>query len=202
MENLERNLAWKIARVISDIFVPPTFVLFSFTLLAFELEKTSGMKIWVIVIGFVFGFLLPILFFLMLRKRNLVVNRDATIKEERTLPYSIGIILSMIAAATLYYSGASALAIALWLAYVGNTAILILINKFWKISAHAIGAATPVALLYYLYGASGLWLLILVLIIAWARLKLKVHTPMQVTAGTLYGIVLTYLQLLVYVRWF
>jgi membrane-associated phospholipid phosphatase len=195
MSKQKKTKSYIFARIISDIFVPPTFVLFSFIYIGLTVEKTSSDTLWVIIIGVLFGFLLPIIIFLILRKHNFVANRDATIKEERTLPYLIGIFLAMIAALVLYYIGTSAIAVALWLAYIGNSALLILINKFWKISAHAIGSSTPVGLLFFLHGNSALWLFIIVGIIALSRLKLKVHTPAQVAAGAIYGFALTYLQL-------
>ncbi len=197
-----KSITWKSARLISDIFVPPTFVLFAFILLGIEFENNLTLKWLVILTGFVFGFLLPIVIFLFMRRHDLVANRDATIKEERTLPYVVGILLSLFAAGICYYSGASHISVALWLAYSGNTLLLILINKFWKISAHAIGSAAPLGLLFYLYGTPGLWLFVLVLIIGWARLKLRVHTPMQVAVGIVYGFTFTYLQLLYYVPLF
>ncbi len=198
----EKSFTWKTARVISDIFVPPTFVLFAFILIGIKFENSLTLKWVVILSGFVFGFLLPIVIFLFMRKHNLVANRDATIKEERTLPYIVGILLSLFAAGICYYAGASNISVALWLAYSGNTLLLILINKFWKISAHAIGSASPAGLLFYIYGNPGLWLFVLVFIIAWSRLKLRVHTPLQVTAGIVYGFGLTYLQLVYYVTLF
>ena len=183
----KKNTLWKIARVISDIFVPPTFVLFSFILLGAEFEENPGLTWLVILNGFVFGFVLPIIFFLFMRKHNLVVNRDATIKEERTLPYFVGIILSLFGAGVCYYAGASDITTALWLAYAGNTLLLILINKFWKISAHAMGTGIPLGISLALGSGFSYFFLAALVIVFWARLTLKVHTPAQLIGGALLG---------------
>lgn len=185
----------KLARIISDIFVPPTFTLIAFIILAFQFETEEYLKLWVALSGAVFGFVLPVIFFIYLRKKGRVVNNDATVKEERTFPYFIGVVLCLTAFALLYFIGSNSVAYSLWLAYAVNTILLILINKFWKISAHAIGSATFVGLVYFLYGFSGLYFIILLVLIGVSRLILKVHTPMQIIMGSLFGFFLTYWQL-------
>ncbi len=189
---------YKIARIISDIFVPPTFTLIAFIILGISYETEVINKIIVISSGAFFGFILPIIFFLFLRKKGKVINNDATIKEERTFPYFVGILFCTVAFFLLFLTKTNVIAYSLWLSYIVNTFLLILINRVWKISAHAIGASTFLGLLVYLLGAYGLLFVPLLIIIGIARLYLKVHTPMQVLMGSLFGFILTYLQLVLY----
>ncbi len=198
MTELKKNKIW--ARVVSDLFVPPTFSLLSFILLAFYFEPSAKGKIVVALSGALFGFVFPILLFFFLRSRKRITNNDATIKEERTLPYLWGVAFELAASVWLYFSGVSEVAVALWLAYAGNTLILILINKYWKISAHAIGSSTAMALLVFIFGANGLWLLPLILLIGESRIALGVHTKAQVAAGILFGFFFTYLQLFFFTK--
>ncbi|MCF8241218.1 MAG: hypothetical protein K9J16_07515 [Melioribacteraceae bacterium] len=193
---MKKSLSYKTARIISNIFVPPSFTFLLFLLAALTFESEFNGKWIVLLSGLFYGLILPIIFFVILRKWSKVSNIDATIKEERTVPYLIGIILSLSAALTLYSFGTSSISIFLWLIYASNTFLMILINKFWKISAHAIGASIPMGALIYIYGASSIYYLLVIAVISWSRLKLKVHTPAQVLAGILFGIVLTYLQII------
>ena len=62
-------------------------------------------------------------------------------------------------------------------------------------SAHAIGVSAPVAAFFFVNGFVGLFLIPFILVIGWARLELKVHTFSQVAAGTLFGFLLTLLQM-------
>lgn len=195
-------LSHKAARIISDIFVPPTFTLLSFIYLALIINTSSSQQIAVIASASLFGFLFPIFSFIGLRMKKKVSDNDAVIKEERTIPYVIGILFSLAAIIILLFFQTDLLIIYLWVCYIVNMIGMLIINKHWKISAHAIGASTPLGLLLFLNSILFPYVLILVLVICWARLRLKVHTPLQVAAGTLYGLVITYGQLQLYSRLF
>jgi membrane-associated phospholipid phosphatase len=72
-------------------------------------------------------------------------------------------------------------------AFALNTLLVLWINRFWKISIHAVGVSGGVSVLL-LAGGVTLWPALLALpLVAWARLRLRAHTPAQVTAGLLLG---------------
>ncbi len=146
------------------------------------------------------GFVFPIITFLYLQKKGKIINIDATIKEERTIPYVAGIIFCLISAIILFLFQVNPVSISLWISYSINMLLIIIINKFWKISAHAVGVATAVALLTFLLGAAGLWLLLILFLVMWARVKLKVHSIAQVVAGSLMGFCLTYIELYILIK--
>ncbi len=85
--------------------------------------------------------------------------------------------------------------ITFWCCYIINSVIITLINKYWKISAHALGVASPLALLVIFEPNFAYFYFAFVLVIGWSRLHLKCHTLAQVIAGTLAGFLLTYFQL-------
>ena len=67
------------------------------------------------------------------------------------------------------------------------------INKYWKISAHAMGAAMPLGALVlnfdiYLVISSA----IILFLVGFSRIYLKVHTVLQVFVGTLVGFVVSF----------
>ena len=58
-----------------------------------------------------------------------------------------------------------------------------LITLFWKISIHMVLDTTGVLVANFLLGWQFWPLFLLIPVVAWARLKLKRHTPAQITAG-------------------
>jgi len=107
----------KIARIISTVFVPPSFTLIVFTIFALVLESEFLKQLVTISTAFIFGFIAPIFLFVILRKKKKLIDIDASEKDERTFPFIISI--------------------AFWFCYISNTFITIFINKHWKISAHS-----------------------------------------------------------------
>jgi len=189
------HLKNKIARAISTFFVPPSFTIILFTLFAFLFETEIKNRIIVILTAFSFGFLFHILFFFYLRKKGLLSDEDASIKEERTYPYIIASFFYTAGFLILLLFDVNIISIAFWFCYISNTILIMIINKFWKISAHTMGAAGPAAALTFITGWQFIFVILLVLIISWARVQLKLHNIPQVIAGALTGFISTFLQM-------
>jgi len=78
------------------------------------------------------------------------------------------------------------------------------INLFWKVSFHTF-ASSAMATMFFMVTSSwwSLVLLLLVsLVIGWSRIRLGVHTPMQVLIGFLLGIFLPILCAMSYLGGF
>ena len=192
----------KLARVISTIFVPPSFTIIVFTLFAFILE-TESLKITItILVAFIFGFTAQIILFIFFRKKGKIVDLDASVKEERTTPFFISVGFYLVGLILLIIFKVNIISIAFWFCYISNTLVTIFINKYWKISAHAMGASGPLAAVIYAFGPVSLIFLLLVLFIGWSRIQLKVHNFTQVAAGILFAFFSTYLQIYLIVKWF
>lgn len=185
----------KIARIISTIFVPPSFTLLIFIFFAFYLENDFTKTLETILISVVFGFIMPIALYFILKKKGKIIDVDVSIKEERTFPYFIAIIFYLIGLLLMVCFQLNIITIAFWFCYLSNTFITIAINHYWKISAHSMGAAGPFAALLF---SVGMWALLfspIVIAVGWSRIKLNCHTFLQVTAGILLALVSTYLQM-------
>jgi len=192
----------KFARLISTLFVPPSFTIILFTIFALTLETESIKKVVTILTAFIFGFSAQIILFLIFRKRKKIVDLDASIKEERTTPFLISVGFYLVGLSVLIYFKVNIVSIAFWFCYISNTLITILINKHWKISAHSMGASGPLAAATYVFGPATLFFILLVFTIGWSRIQLKVHNIAQVIAGILFAFVSTYLQIFFIVKWF
>ncbi len=94
------------------------------------------------------------------------------------------------------------ISIAFWFCYISNTFITIIINKYWKISAHAMGAAGPFAAIIFSFGWIGFVMLPIVLLVGWSRIELKCHTLAQVVAGIILAFCSVYLQMFLITKYF
>lgn len=199
---MNSSTSHKFTRFISTLFVPPSFTIIVYAIFALTLETDSSKKILTFIIPFIFGFISPIILFLYLRKKGKLVDQDASIKEERTFPFLIAIIFYLIGLALMLKFNLHIISIAFWFCYISNTLITILINKYWKISAHAMGASGPFAAIIFSFGWIGFIMLPIVFLVGWSRIKLKCHTLAQVLLGVVLAFVSVYLQMYLITKYF
>lgn len=185
----------RIARQISNWLIPPSFLLLVVTVLVLIVPGTPVQKIlwWNVSIWGAGIVPMAVIFRMFYRKR--VSGKHLPLREERTVPYLVSIGSTGLTFAALWLLNAPAIFCAMMLAYWGNTIFLLAVNFWWKMSAHMMGATGPLTVLVWKAGSGVLPLFLLPIAVAWARIRLKVHTPAQVVAGGLLGILLTYLQL-------
>lgn len=191
-----RPLLRRVARVVSTLFIPP-FLFFFIVLLASQnlLYGREFTISWVTAL--LFGTLAPIVYFIVMVRRGKIVNQDAERKEERTVPYLVGAALLILGVLCLSWFGIGGGVLLVWYAYIGNSLLITVINRFWKISAHAMGAAAPIALALH-FGIPVIFFYFVLAAVCWSRLQLKVHTPLQVLFGALAGFFSVALQLLLF----
>lgn len=192
----------KIARIISTLFVPPSFTILVFAYFAIVLEPYLINKIILISDALTFGFAFHIIFFFYLRRKGTLADGDASIKEERSLPYLVAVLFYILGLIILVYYKINIISIAAWFCYISNTFVIYLINKKWKISAHAMGAGGPLAAITFVLGPVGMIFAVLLFLISWARVKLKMHSISQVIAGGLFGFISTFLQMYLIIHYF
>lgn len=196
----------KIAKVLSVIMYPlliPTYgmILFyiGFTLQMFPLPTHYWM---VLIFGTLFFTgLLPLSLILIMIKRGHIKDIYITEPNERTMPY---VYTSMGFAFWTYflYAVCQAPTFIVLVALGATVAIglVALINLKWKVSAHltALGGLLGGVCSFCLYCSTlPQWLIILLLVINFvamcARLKLNAHTPLQLVAGFLLGLLCTFI---------
>jgi membrane-associated phospholipid phosphatase len=192
----------KLARIVSTVFVPPSFTIIIFTIFAFYLETDFTKILVTILVALIFGFVSPIVLFLQYRKKGKIVDIDASIKEERTVPMSISLMFYIIGLIFLLVYNVNIIAIAFWFCYISNTLIAISINKKWKISAHTMGASGPIAGVTFLFGPVALIFLVISVLVGWSRIQLKCHSFPQVIAGGILAFFSTYFQIYLIVSYF
>ncbi|HAB51715.1 MAG: hypothetical protein A2315_09935 [Ignavibacteria bacterium RIFOXYB2_FULL_35_12] len=197
---MSEKLLQKFARVISTIFIPPILTLISFIYLALTFENYNNIKIYLIVIATILGFILQIASFIYFYRKGLVSDVDAKNKKERTIPYLVSIIIYIAGFILLLICQVSNISIAFWFCYISNTFLVILINRYLKISIHAMGVSGPLALFTFILGFQTLLLLPILFAVGWSRIKLNCHSITEVFTGALLGYISVYIQLSIFLK--
>jgi hypothetical protein len=166
-------------------------------------------------IGAVFLGLVPLLHVGWMRVRGDIGSLEIRDRRKRTEPFLVVLgagLVALLLVGSLDVRGQSLLA-ALLVCHLLNTALLLGITRWWKISVHCASVAGAVGTLAFvryhvpgevmdsaLLGGAVLGTgLVLVPLLLWARVRSRAHTLEQATAGTVLGLVAPYLELLVMV---
>lgn len=126
---------------------------------------------------------------------HLPIDYDISDRKYRVKPFFVCIMSYGIGTLVLFFLNAPILVKGLMFCYFINGFVVMLITLFWKISVHTSGITGPLTVLIYKLGVFYLPLYLIVVPVALARIRLKEHSPLQVTAGALLIILTTWLQL-------
>lgn len=189
----------RIAKIISYLFHPLLMPSYGI-LLFFHLDKQVAhfvsfeVKRTLLLMTFCFTFVMPLLNTLILLRMKIITNLQLETKEERRMPLLITIIFYFAEYYILSEPEVPATLKLLMLSAIISLMLTLIINLFWKISAHmiGIGGITGMSIvLCYLFKNPELILIssliFLAAIIAYARLKLAAHTSSEIYAGFLIG---------------
>ncbi len=185
---------YEIAKYISFIAHPPIISVPTFIVINLHFLGLIH-SVSIIVICAVFGAFIPVFTSLVLIKK-MGTDLDITDRTKRTMPLLLAIISYSIGFLILLFVNAPPVTTVLMFCYVTNTIAILFINFKWKISIHAMGIAGPTAVLTYVFGLSGVFFGLIILIVMWSRVTLKKHTISQVLAGAVLGLFLTAIQLI------
>ena len=188
----------EMAEAISHIFSAPVVAALTFVVLIVLVKAPNPLIL--IMISLTFGTAVPLILLYFLSRKGIIPDLYASKRESRAIPF-IGAILSyLLGAIFLLAAEAPPIVTAVMLCYLGNSLIMMLVTLKWKISIHTSGITGPATALAYFLGVWALLFFGLVIPVGWARIKLKAHNITQVTAGALLTIVVTWLQLGIYLR--
>lgn len=181
----------KLARLISDIFIPITFSAFIsiYFSLIFTNDEVAFLKFFALT--FLSTVLLPLIYFLYKRKRGEIINRDAVIKEERNDVYIFSIMIFSFAYVIAVFINAPIFIQIYLLNFTISTIGVYFINKKFKISVHSISASGTSAILIFISPILSTIIFLITILIMWSRTVLKVHTTKEVIYGMIYGFCVT-----------
>ena len=191
------------SNIISGMFHPLLLVTYGVVLaltFTYLVIYPPAMKLLLAGGTFLSTTVIPGAFIFMMVKNGAAADMELSDRRERVVPYLIFITSVMACAFYMYKMMLPFWFISLLLGACVALILALLINFFWKISAHSIGIG---GLLGGIMGVARIhlinpyWAFIIAIIIAGlvgtSRIYLKRHTPMQVYAGFCLGFICTFI---------
>ena len=120
---------------------------------------------------------------LYLVRHNRVDSLFIKVRAQRDKVYVLSSVLLGIACAVLFFLRAPVILLAVFVAIFITGLVFACVNRWWKISVHVASLAAAVTALIFLYGSVAAWAILLIPLVAWARVEMEHHSPAQVLAG-------------------
>jgi membrane-associated phospholipid phosphatase len=160
----------------------------TFSVVSIHLADSSLDALLFAAVSSVFIAILPVGYIAWLVSRERIQGGiDLQYRQERQAPYLIAAASSGVGDAALWAVGAPGLMVVLATLYSAIAVVMAIINRRWKISAHAAGAGIGLGAMVSSFGAAALPLAILLPAVCWARVRIDMHSRAQVIAGATLG---------------
>lgn len=187
--------------LLSPMFMPTYGMLIAFQLSTYQILLTTD-KLIVIAVVAVLTCVVPAILFIVMKHFGIISDVQLNRQRERFLPYTIITVCYVVGALYLFNINAPTW---MWMFLFGaatSALVSMVVNFFWKISAHMAGIGGLIGLLCkinnYGDGVFDLMPIICVMIITagilgTSRIAMERHTLWQVIAGVLNGFLCVYM---------
>lgn len=186
--------AARLAKWVSILFDSSVLSLIVFPLVGWTSAAWAGVGWAFVAILILTG--IPLAYIKIGMRRGWVSDWELTHRGERPRFIAVSFSSDLLALVVLGVGGAPHLLWVLALVYATLGLTMFTISNFWKISLHMVGVSGFSTLLIYAFGTGIGWVFLSLPLVAWARLQRKKHTPMQLVAGSLGGMAITALVLM------
>ena len=192
----QKNFGWdySLARWVSNIINPPLVSVLGIVLMASYLG-TSEAYTWAAVFVSIVV-IVPTSYVYLLLRQGKIENFHIPNRENRKKPYLVIIGSNLVGVMLMVLFQAPFLLIAFGIMGVMQSTLLYFVNMYWKISGHTTAISGLSVFLVAALGWSLAPILVMVPLVAWARIRTYSHTFWQTFAGILTGtsfILLTWL---------
>lgn len=193
------------ARIVSDVLNPLTLPLVVFGVAGFTIDAPIRSIAEVLAASALLFFIIPFAAAAIVMKANRGTTSDFRSRSVRNGLYFISCLSVGLGGLLLFDEIYSDTYRIILVTYFVNLLIAMGINFKWKVSVHVGSATTASVLLFWLATMDGagigafltaLILLVLLPILAWARIQLKVHSRFEIMLGGLMGLISTTLVIL------
>ena len=190
----------RLARWVSILFDSSVLSIPIFLAFGWVEAGMSGLGWAILILIIVTG--IPLAYLVIGLKRGWVSDLEMTQRSERPRFILISLSSDILALLVLRILHGPHLLNVIVLTYFCLAITMLTISRFWKISLHMAGVGGFSTALLYVFGAPMLWAFLSLPLVAWARLHRRKHTPAQLVAGAITGILITILTFGLIGRWF
>ena len=183
----------KLAEVISKILSPVSIAFYVITIITFfsPIKQSYQNTFISFILALFFLVFFPMMFILYYFKRGKI---DLWVSDRKIrTPFYIIAIIGYIISISIFYQIKNYDMLILSLAYFFVTTVVMLTNLITKVSSHSAGVAGPLTAITFMFGYFSSVSFILVIIVIWARLKMKAHNLLQLVSGVVISIIITFL---------
>ena len=184
----------KLSQIISTVINPLVVAPITFGLLIYH-DQTHIPRHLLFFISILFTTILPFFTIIYYKKLGKLSAYDAPLRQERIELLVIAAIYNATGFILLDHLGASQLIKGLMFCYAINTAIVWGITIYWKISIHMVGIGGPIIALWFSGFDHPIIMGVIIILVGIARIIVRAHTPAQVITGTIFAMVLAYVEL-------
>ena len=182
--------------VFSPLLVPTYAIILVMTTTFLAVTAPLAARIVVTAVVFVVTAVVPMGVITLFKRMGVVSDVALTERTERTLPFLLAIVCYMGCALFLYRAGCPGMVTAMFIGTIAAVVVQIIVNRWWKISAHAAGMGGFIAFMslipHYMIIVVDTqpWLLAAIPMagaVGTARILRHRHTAGQVMAGYVNG---------------
>ncbi|EKD76513.1 MAG: PAP2 family protein [uncultured bacterium] len=184
---MQQLLAKSISHIFSPIIAWPILTL----VLVYGTGLTTDQQATVLVPVLLCDLVLPVVLLTLFKKLNLISDLEITKVSERRLYFIVIMALHLISVGLLWWFGnavAAELRLLGWMIEIAGT----IITFYWKISVHLAANSFMIAIIMVLFGWQWWPLLLILPVVAWARVVRKKHTVAQTLAGSILPLAITF----------
>jgi len=183
----------KFAKIITVISTPFLVWAFFFGYLFYYYSADTDIFLKTLFLGLFFIILLPAAFILRLYLKGKLTNLHIKVRKQRLVPFIFSLFSVMVFITSIRLLRVNPELFSIVIIYFLMAVGFVMVTLKYKLSGHAFAFVSSVIILSTYIDQRFIFLLPLVLVIAWSRIRLNEHTPKEVLAGTLYAIVSFYL---------
>lgn len=177
-----------LARLISILSDSAALSLWVFPLVGWHAGGARGL-VWALIAMLLLNGV-PLAYLIIGRRRGWVSDWELSDRRERPRFIAVSLASDLLALVLLAMGGAPRLVWAFALIYACLGVSMLLISSVWKISLHMVSVAGFMTVLVYVFGLGWAWGYLALVPVAWARLERRKHTPAQLVAGALAGVLI------------
>lgn len=190
MAKFLKRFAWLVGRVFDPIVVIPVILLSSVWF-----AVNNGLRFRFLIFILIVDLMLPAAYFIAGLKFGWMKDWDATDRRDRFGLFFFTVAMHAVSVAYAFMLGKQEMGLILAV-FWSLALVFAVITLFWKISVHAGVMATALGFFAHFWGWSNFWwLVLLLLLVLWARVEARKHDWLQVFAGAFLALVMTELGL-------